>query len=80
MFHSVAYLLYEIPVDSLLDVAPIRHEMTVDPQWNVVLYHTGTMAYPTLGKPITKELKRTLNIKNKTIVEMNLDVAQLVIN
>ena len=32
-----------------------------------------------LGKPITKELKKTLNKKNKTIVEMNLDVTQFVI-
>ncbi len=80
MCQIVASLLYEIPADSLLDVAPIQPEMTVDPQWNAMLYHTGTMAYPTLGRPITKELKRTLNIKNKTIVEMNLDVAHVVIN
>ena len=32
-----------------------------------------------MRKPITKELKESLNIKNKTIVEMNLDVTQFVI-
>ena len=32
-----------------------------------------------LSKPITKELKESLNIKNKTIVEMNLDVTQFLI-
>ena len=29
------------------------------------------------SKPITKELKESLNIKNKTIVEMNLDVTHI---
>ncbi|PIC86110.1 hypothetical protein CSV72_09850 [Sporosarcina sp. P20a] len=38
--------------------------------------HIETVAYPTLGRPITKELK---NIKNKPIVEKNLDVAHSVI-
>ncbi|PIC80733.1 replication protein [Sporosarcina sp. P18a] len=33
-----------------------------------------------LGKPITKELKESLKIKNKDQVEMNLDVARVVIN
>ncbi|WP_158232087.1 conserved phage C-terminal domain-containing protein [Sporosarcina sp. P16b] len=33
-----------------------------------------------LGKPITKELKESLKIKNKDQVEMNLDVAHVVIN
>ncbi|PIC77627.1 replication protein [Sporosarcina sp. P19] len=32
-----------------------------------------------LGKPITKELKESLKIKNKDQVEMNLDVAHIVI-
>ena len=32
-----------------------------------------------LSKPITKELKESLKIKNKTIVEMNLDVTLFLI-
>ncbi|PID14410.1 hypothetical protein CSV63_12855 [Sporosarcina sp. P34] len=35
---------------------------------------------PKSAKPITKELKESLKIKNKTIVEKNLDVAHIIIN
>ena len=51
--------------------------MIANPQLDTVLTHTGTLAYPTMGRSITKELK---NIKIKTIVEMNLGGAHLIIN
>lgn len=54
-----------------------QYEMIANPQLDTVPTHTGMMAYPTMGRPITKELK---NIKIKTIVEMNLDGAQFIIN
>ena len=50
--------------------------MTVNPHSDAMPTHSDTVAYPTMGRPIIKELK---NIKNKPIVEKNLDVAHSVI-
>jgi len=57
--------------------APLsQHETAINSQLDAVQTHSGTREYPTMGRPITKELK---NVKNKTIVEKNLDVAHSVI-
>ncbi|PIC94681.1 hypothetical protein CSV69_15510 [Sporosarcina sp. P26b] len=71
-----SYTPNEIFVDPKLDAPPSQHETTVNSQLDAVQTHTGTKAYPIMGRPITKELK---NKKNKTIVEKNLDVAHSVI-
>ncbi|PID20128.1 hypothetical protein CSV61_16285 [Sporosarcina sp. P3] len=73
---TFSYKPNEIPADPKVDETPIQHETIANPQLDTVQTHTETVAYPTMGGPITKELK---NIKNKPIVEKNLDVAQSVI-
>ncbi|PIC67998.1 MULTISPECIES: conserved phage C-terminal domain-containing protein [unclassified Sporosarcina] len=71
-----SYKPNEIPANPTWDATPPQHESTANPQLDAVPTHTETVAYPTMGRPITKELK---NIKNKPIVEKNLDVAHSVI-
>ncbi|PIC80017.1 replication protein [Sporosarcina sp. P18a] len=71
------YTPNEIPANPKWDAAPPQYETTTNPQLDAVPTHTGTVAHPTMRRPITKELK---NKKNKTIVEKNLDVAQSVIH
>jgi len=71
-----SYKPNEIPADPKWDTAPPQLETTTNLQWDAVQTHTGTKAYPTMGRPITKELKK---LKNKPIVEKNLDVAHSVI-
>ncbi|PID13906.1 replication protein [Sporosarcina sp. P34] len=71
-----SYKPNEIPADSKWDGAPPQLETTTYPQLDAVPTHIETVAYPTMGRPITKELKK---LKNKPIVEKNLDVAQSVI-
>ncbi|PIC70823.1 hypothetical protein CSV77_05795 [Sporosarcina sp. P16b] len=71
-----SYKPNDIPNNPKRDAAPPQHETTANPQLDAVPTQTETVAYPTMGRPITKELK---NIKNKPIVEKNLDVAHSVI-
>ena len=71
-----SYTPNEITADPKPDTPPAQHETSINSQLDAVQTHTGTTAYPTMGRPITKELK---NKKNKTIVEKNLDVAHSVI-
>jgi len=71
-----SYKQCKIPANPIVDAASSQHETTVTPQLDAVSTHIETGAYPTMGRPITKELK---NIKNKPIVEKNLDVAHSVI-
>ncbi|PIC56674.1 replication protein [Sporosarcina sp. P12(2017)] len=71
-----SYTPNEIPVNPKVDTLPAQHETSINSQLDAVQTHTGTTAYPTMGRPITKELKK---YNNKTIVEKNLDVAHSVI-
>ncbi|PIC99904.1 conserved phage C-terminal domain-containing protein [Sporosarcina sp. P29] len=71
-----SYKQSEIPDDPIADETPSQHETTANSQSDAVPTHSETVVYPTMGRPITKELK---NIKNKPIVEKNLDVAHSVI-
>ena len=59
-----SYKQSEIPADPIVDETPSHHETTVNPQSGAVTTYSETVAYPPMGRPITKELK---NIKNKPL-------------